>query len=504
MGEAVKSERIRQGGPYISRFLFLALLFPALMLLNPAPSHAKPKKKTPSPTSVAYTPTAAATPTVRPSPTATTVPTPTSSFTPTFTSIPTATATLPPTATPTTVPPFTPTAFFTATPVFTPSPQFTATAEFTPTPLPTATAPFTPTPVWTTAPTPRPTATSTLSYTPGPEPTSIVPTVPPTIAPPPSGSLSLLAPIFRIDVMNSEAGGSHLYGYVTGEPVFSTGGFYGQDTLSVSSPCDSYKSVDGAYSTAVRRPKCQVSSSTIVNIHQNASIYGSALSLGTVNSSPPWGGKVCADFQNGCPNPGVRCEGPDCEVPQFETFKPWQEYCPSNQGNVSVTAGTTLTVAGDDPGQKCWSKVSVSGNATLTLTSTQYPYFIETLDTARTAFLRASPDLPSGVITLYVNKITGDKLENQILNDSGRPCQLHIIYLGTAEITVGSGADLLLRMTAPYSVLALRAKFDYFGAIRAKELKVSNLTSLHYDESCNDRFLKGMRFRMRKEGEVYR
>ncbi len=93
---------------------------------------------------------------------------------------------------------------------------------------------------------------------------------------------------------------------------------------------------------------------------------------------------------------------------------------------------------------------------------------------------------------------------SQISNTNNKPCQLHLVYLGPSDITLDDPADVLLRLTAPAAAVILRAKFDYYGALRAKEVTVSNLAGIHYDESCNDRVVTGMKFIVRKQGEIYR
>lgn len=291
-----------------------------------------------------------------------------------------------------------------------------------------------------------------------------------------------------------------------GEPLLSRGGFYGQDMMETQQSCDSFNSSQGAYTTETRLANCPVSSALLIKIHNGSEVYGSARSGGTISTASPWGGEVCANFDNGCPVRGETCEGSSCLIPVIEKYESFDTYCrpgEPNQGDLHVTGPVTLVSSGDETWQRCWRNISIAKDGILSLSSTDHPYFFDTLQISSGGILKAAPVPANGYISVFVNKFTADKITGGITNDN-KPCQLHLIYLGTDDLSIASSSNLMMRLTAPSALVELKAKFDFFGGVRAKQLVVSNLTAIHYDESCNDRMLSGMKFRLRKQGEVYR
>lgn len=389
-------------------------------------------------------------------------------------STPAPTATMPPQATNTPTPPSTPTSVSTPTPVKTSTPANTATTAATNTPVPGATS------------TPTSAVTSAI-------PGGITPNV------------AAYAPVFRIDSMTDPERGAHVLGYVVGEPEITAGGFYGQDKVTLKQPCDSFLSSAGAYGGANVRPNCRISSAGSVRIHQSEEVYGSVSTLDQIETGSPYGGSVCADLD--CNNPGATCEGSKCQVTGLDTYKSWYNYCPSDNGSVSVDADATLSTTGNDPGDNCWDTVTLGNKVVLTLASTGTPYFIKNFVIANNSEVKFKPNPANGVITLYVWTFDGDKFNsNQVINtDTGNvPCQLHLIYLGGNDLTMNGTAAMAARLEAPYALIDLKGNFEFYGAIRARELSSTGSSGLHYDESCGDQVVTGMRFRMRKEAQEYR
>lgn len=309
--------------------------------------------------------------------------------------------------------------------------------------------------------------------------------------------------VFRVDSFRSQTEGAHVFGYITGAMTYNYGvGFYGQDLVDLRQSCDSYLSNNGAYTTTNRRANCPVGAGAGAQVHQNAPVYGTLKAQGAITKTSPYGGAVCADFNTGCPNKGETCEGTACNVPGLPTYSTWATFCPSNQGNVTVSANITMTVAGNAANQKCWATVKVNSSRTLTLRTTSYSYFIDTFDIANNAKVNFSPDPASGTINLYVRKFVGDMFNgNQIFNTNNKPYQLRIHYLGTSPLTLNGTAAMSAFIVAPYAPVTVSGSFIYSGGIKAKSLSVTGSGKLRYDESGDITTLSDVTFKYRNVHE---
>jgi len=314
------------------------------------------------------------------------------------------------------------------------------------------------------------------------------------------------SPIYRVDAMDSTTTGSHLYGYLVGSLQYDFGiGFYGKNYMEARQPCDSYLSNNGAYSNASKRSNCSIGSNTEIRIHQNTNIYGTARTNGSITASSPYGGKVCSDFASGCPNPGQTCTGAACNVAALPNYNTWNVYCPTNQGSVAPGSTLPLTVTGNNPNQKCWSSVTVGAKEVVTLTSTNFPYFIDTLNIANNGRLNFAPSPATGTITLYVRTITGDKFNGgQVFNTNNKPYQLRIHYLGTNALTLNGTAAMNAFLVAPYAPVNVQGNFDFAGGIKALELTFTGNGSLHYDESGDITTLQDISYKLRNVSQYYR
>lgn len=314
-------------------------------------------------------------------------------------------------------------------------------------------------------------------------------------------------PVYRIDSMDSLTSGSHLFGYFLGSLQYDYGvGFYGHNYFEMRQPCDSYISNNGAYSSSSKRANCSTGSNSEIRIHQTTSIYGTSRTNGAFNTTPPFGGKVCADFTSGCPNPGATCSGSSCQVAGLPSFSTWSTYCPTSQAGISPASGTTLTVAGNNPNQKCWASLTVGANKIVTLTSTQYPYFIDVLDIANNGRLNFAPSPSTGTITLYVRKFNNnDRFNgNQMFNSNNKPYQLRINYLGTNDLVLNGAATIHGFLVAPYAGVSVQGNHTYSGGIKALNLTFTGAGSVHYDESGDITTLKDVSYRLKGMTQRYR
>lgn len=313
-------------------------------------------------------------------------------------------------------------------------------------------------------------------------------------------------PIYRIDSLSDADRGAQLMGFLTASLVLDYGiGFYGRDMLEMRQSCDSYISNNGPYNAASKRANCTIGSNNVMQIHQNEPIYGAARTNGFINNDSPFGGAVCADFLPNCPNPGLVCEGPSCNVPALPAYSTWSTYCPVNQGNRTINPSAALNVAGNDPSQKCWATVTVGNNKVLTLQTTTYSYFIDTLSIPNTGRVNFDPQPGTGTINLYVRKFVGDKFNgNQVFNMNNKPYQLRIHYLGTDALTLNGTAQMNAFLIAPYAVVNVQGNFTYSGGIKAKELYSTGSGDLHYDESGDITTISDTSYRLKQVKEVYR
>lgn len=326
------------------------------------------------------------------------------------------------------------------------------------------------------------------------------------------------SPIYRIDAMQGADVGAHVFGYVVGNLVTDYGvGFFGRDLVDFRQACDSYISNNGPYGGENRRPNCSVGSDNIIQIHEQEAIYGKASTTGFFNNQNPYGGKVCADFEPGCPNPGQTCTGPTCPVIGLPNYMDWSHYCPTNRGDVVVvkkdSSGVeideegyfSLTVNSDDSQQKCWNSVVIRPKQILTLKTTAFPYFIDTLDVDNAGRLNFSPNPSGGTINLYVRKFVGDKFNgNQVFNTNNKPYQLRIHYLGTDDLELNGTADINAFLIAPFAKVTVSGTFTYQGGIKARELAATGNGKLRYDESGDIATISDVTYRLRNISERFR
>ena len=315
-------------------------------------------------------------------------------------------------------------------------------------------------------------------------------------------------PVYRVDSMDSIDRGAHVFSYVVGNLVSSSGtGFYGQNLASFSQSCDSYISNNGAYSDTTKRANCPIGSNSTLQIHQSTKIYGTASTNGAINGSTPYGGKVCADFTSNCPTPGTSCAGSSCAVPVLPTYQPWNTYCPTNQGNTTISSNTTLSVAGNSASQKCWNSVTISNNTVLSLNTTTNDYFIDTLTFQNNSNSQLSivPSPITGTINLYVRTITGNTINgNQAFNSANKPYQFRIHYLGTNALTINGNSQIKAFITAPYASVTFSGSNEFYGGIKALSLTTTGSAGLHFDESGDVPTLSDTQYTTRGLVERYR
>lgn len=312
-------------------------------------------------------------------------------------------------------------------------------------------------------------------------------------------------PVYRVDAMNESDRGTHYYGYIVGQLERSlSAGFYGRSSATFSRNCDSYNSTAGAYSVATRQANCIVGSDLRVTINRSSTVYGEALSNGTVLNR----GKVCADFAPGCPNPGTVCQGSSCNVPLPASFDPWASYCPTEQPLLTISANTVLRVSSDLPRDKCWAEVRIRAGRVLTLETTQYSYFFRRLTLEANAKIVIQPRPATEKVQLYLNEVQDRGISrlngSNITNTTGTPVQLRINYLGTATLALALNQNMLLSLYAPAAQVNISGSKEFFGLLSAKVLNAAGTVILHQDEALAGGGVKDVKFTQKGVGQFYR
>jgi hypothetical protein len=306
-------------------------------------------------------------------------------------------------------------------------------------------------------------------------------------------------PVFRVDVVtgNNPDRGVHSYSYIytTLETDMMAVGFYGRDGLTTQSPnneCSSFLyTYDGAaWSRGAPRANCPVASNGAINL--KAKVHGTARTLidPGIFLNPPAG-----DVS------GTMCEGGGCHSYSLPTFNTWAGYCPAHNGDLNISANTTLGAGG------CYRDISIDNKQTLTFTDYENPYYIRTLD-FRANFAKFDlANIPQNEkVTLYIEKISNDHINgNQFYNPNFAPHQLEINYIGTDPIQVNGTASLNAFIVAPLVTVTVNGNFNYYGGIHAASLDVSGNARLYYDENmAGVPVLSDMKFALKKTSQRYR
>ena len=307
-------------------------------------------------------------------------------------------------------------------------------------------------------------------------------------------------PVYRIDAVTDSDRGAHLYGYIIGSLYYvDIIGFYGRDYVDVRQDCTS--AIFTGANAGPTNAKCPVGSNGLISIANNAEIYGSARTNGSISDI----NKVCGDYPS-CTTRGKTCQGESCSVPGLPTFKTWEEYCPvgSSHGDYTIAANQNkiLITAG------CYETVTINNKGSLTLQTTGTPYYFKTLTVsggnAQTQ-LKIAPLPNTGTVELYVQTITGDNVNgNQTINPSYRPSQFRIYYLGTNDLKLNGNSPMALALVAPYANVEVLGNADFKGGIIAKGLKLSGSATIVYDETLGGTTLSDMNLRFRGLEEGYK
>lgn len=315
-------------------------------------------------------------------------------------------------------------------------------------------------------------------------------------------------PIYRIDAMTNLDQGSHVYGYVMGSLFYvDTVGFYGRDFVDVRQDCKSYPFTNANVNVSALNAHCPVGSNGWVAMQNNAEVYGSVRTNGSITNNPD---HVCADLTPGCPNKGKKCEGSECSVPGLPTYESWETHCAGgNLGNVVVPSnGAVVLTAGTNPNQHCWDSVTINNKGKLTLQTTTNPYWIRTLNISGgnpQTQLRVVPSPASGTVRLFLKTVVGDSLNgNQAVNPTSRPSQFRLYYLGSNDLTINGNSSVGMALVAPNAGVTVSGSADFNGGIMATHLTLTGSANVYYDETLGGEFLNNSNYKLRDLVQYYK
>lgn len=308
-------------------------------------------------------------------------------------------------------------------------------------------------------------------------------------------------PVFRIDAVtgNNPDRGVHSYTYAYSTVVASGGGlgFYGENALTLNTPnndCYSHEwsNAGGAWASGAQRANCRISSRGPIQI--SSKVFGTANSTQDpgVSLMPP-GGNVS----------GGICEGSSCTTSSLPSVTDWASYCPSHNGDLTVSANTTLSAGGG-----CWRDITINNNRVLTISGTTAPYYIRTLNFQGAQGNIAFGNIPAGQKVRIFVEVPNSNYTlngNRLINTTNAPHQVEITYIGTNGFTLNGTSQIRANIIAPRAPVTVSGNFNYYGGIQAQSLLINGNARLYYDEALGTTpVLSDLHFAMRKTSQRYR
>ena len=139
---------------------------------------------------------------------------------------------------------------------------------------------------------------------------------------------------------------------------------------------------------------------------------------------------------------------------------------PGNYGNVSVSAGKTLTLS---PGTYNFNSLVLSGNATVTVS----PPGQVVLEIAGCGNSTCSTTVSEAV----------DFSGGSIVNSTNDPVNFQIVYNGTAPMNLAGGSSTAAVVYAPNSAITMSGGAPWLGAIIGKIFTDSGGAAVHFDRA---------------------
>jgi len=128
---------------------------------------------------------------------------------------------------------------------------------------------------------------------------------------------------------------------------------------------------------------------------------------------------------------------------------------PKHSGDFKLHKGATTTLAA---GEYRFHKFQIDKDSTLTL---------------------------NGEVTLFIEDEF--KIDGTLITYLNKPGNLHVRMVKKGKIKIGKDRSVYADIYGPLAKAKIEKNSQLFGALIAKEFKVSDRADLHYDESLNER-----------------
>jgi hypothetical protein len=216
--------------------------------------------------------------------------------------------------------------------------------------------------------------------------------------------------------------------------------------MEKKSTTDSYLSTWGPYSESQRREHGSIKTNGKLKFKKDVVIYGDA-HPGVKSKRDAQGGTVTGSRARLT----YMLSYPPVELLPKKHPKPK----PKHSGDFELKKGATATLAA---GEYRFHKFKIDKNATLTL---------------------------SGEVTLYIEDEF--KVDGTLITYLNKPGNLHVRVIGKKQVKIGKDRSVYADIYAPLAKAKIEKNSQLFGALIAREFKVSDRADLHYDESLNER-----------------
>jgi hypothetical protein len=314
-------------------------------------------------------------------------------------------------------------------------------------------------------------------------------------------------PVFRVDVVtgNNPDRGVHSYSYLYSS-LQSTGGsvgFYGQNSVFTNNTKNScwsnsytHSTVTNTWSKSADQSNCEVQSDSVMEF--GSTINGNAATLAT-------GGMIFSGSSGKVT--GTKCDGPGCHSYSLPALNPYDVWS-IGKTVVDVNAkSSNKTIA---PGY--YGTLQIGNNKRITFNGSG-KYYIKAVDYQGSQGEMFFPVMSgtNGDGTLKKYELTVDTINNAHLNgnrfyhNTNAPHRIEILYNGSGDFKFNGTAGVNVIFTAPAADVEVLGNHDFYGAIRAKSLKVTGAGKIYYDETGYvPPVLKDILFQVRKATQRYR
>ncbi len=238
-------------------------------------------------------------------------------------------------------------------------------------------------------------------------------------------------------------------------------GLYADKAISIDNSVgtDSYNSDSGSYASTVENLYGSVGANGTILIENNPTIAGNVHSATAGGITITGSGTVLGDTSSTCKPKDYS------QLVSADAFA-WAET--QNKAPLGMYGSFAY---------HNWSRnVYVAGGQTMTLQSGVYVFNNVTLD--QSAQIKVAPGAD---VIIYM---TGDMTmrNKSMINDGGKPASLQI-YSSGDHFTMGQSAEFTGTVVAPYVDFNLSNYADFYGAMMADRVDLSNNPGFHYDRS---------------------